>query len=215
MCYIPTVLAIERLRQEDHLSSKFCGGVGGRYKDVWWLEGVVGGGMRCERCGGCGGMGWGCSCVGVGCGGGVGVLTGMKLSWQHACLTCAKLWVQSPEARRTGRGGALQSEHSPGRSKVQGYLRTHGELKANLGHISGPHFRKIKKRRYKIHEVGVGGDSSAVKSAGCGSTRGPRFNSPHPHGSSQLQVTSVPGDLMTPSGLCGHQACARCRHIAY
>jgi hypothetical protein len=38
---------------------------------------------------------------------------------------------------------------------------------------------------------------SEVKSTGCFS-RGPGFNSQHPHGSSKLSITSVPGDL-TPS----------------
>ena len=34
-----------------------------------------------------------------------------------------------------------------------------------------------------------------VKSIGS-SSRGPGFNSQHPHGSSQLSVTSVPGDVL-------------------
>ena len=38
---------------------------------------------------------------------------------------------------------------------------------------------------------------SVVKSIGC-SSRGPRFNSQQPHGSSQLSLTLIPGDL-TPS----------------
>ena len=41
-------------------------------------------------------------------------------------------------------------------------------------------------------------DSSVVKSTDY-SSRGPRFNSQHPHGSSQLSVTPVPGDP-TPMG---------------
>ena len=40
-------------------------------------------------------------------------------------------------------------------------------------------------------------DGLAVKSTSC-SSRGPEFNSQHPHGSSKLSVTPVPGDL-TPS----------------
>jgi hypothetical protein len=40
-------------------------------------------------------------------------------------------------------------------------------------------------------------DSLVVKSPSC-SSRGPGFNSQHPHSSSQLFVTLVPGDL-TPS----------------
>ena len=40
-------------------------------------------------------------------------------------------------------------------------------------------------------------DGSVVKSTGY-SSRGPRFNSQHPLGSSQQSVTPVPGDL-TPS----------------
>ena len=39
-------------------------------------------------------------------------------------------------------------------------------------------------------------DDSAVKSTGC-SSRGPGFNSQHLHGSSQLSVTPVPGDVMS------------------
>ena len=37
-------------------------------------------------------------------------------------------------------------------------------------------------------------DGSEVESTGC-SSRGPEFNSQHPHGSSQLSVTPGPGDL--------------------
>jgi hypothetical protein len=40
-------------------------------------------------------------------------------------------------------------------------------------------------------------------STGC-SYRGPRFNSPHPHGSSQLLTTPVPGDPVPSSGFHGH-----------
>ena len=46
-------------------------------------------------------------------------------------------------------------------------------------------------------KVGAGRIGSVVMSTGC-SSKGPRFNSQHPHGSSQLSVTPVPGDL-TPS----------------
>jgi hypothetical protein len=38
-------------------------------------------------------------------------------------------------------------------------------------------------------------DSSVVKKTGF-SSRGPRFNSQHPHGISQLLITPVPGDLV-------------------
>ena len=37
-------------------------------------------------------------------------------------------------------------------------------------------------------------DGSALKSTDC-SSRGPEFNSQHPHGSSHLSVTPLPGDL--------------------
>ncbi|EGW01736.1 hypothetical protein I79_015260 [Cricetulus griseus] len=43
------------------------------------------------------------------------------------------------------------------------------------------------------------------KSSGCSSRRA-GFKSQHPHVGSQLFVTSVPGDSMSSSGLCGHQA---------
>ena len=42
--------------------------------------------------------------------------------------------------------------------------------------------------------LGAGWDGLAVKSTGC-SSRWPRFNSQHPHDSSQLSVTPVAGDL--------------------
>ena len=47
-----------------------------------------------------------------------------------------------------------------------------------------------------IERTYVGGwrDGSEVKSTDCSSRR-PRFNSQHPHGSSQLSVTPVPGNL--------------------
>ena len=45
-----------------------------------------------------------------------------------------------------------------------------------------------------------GGDDSIVKSTGCSSI-GPRFDSQHPHGSSQQSVTPVPRDLIPSSGL--------------
>jgi hypothetical protein len=46
-------------------------------------------------------------------------------------------------------------------------------------------------------------DGSLVKSTDC-SSRGPRFNSQHLHGSSQLSVTPVSGDLV-PSHTCRPQ----------
>ena len=51
-----------------------------------------------------------------------------------------------------------------------------------------------------------------LRSTGC-SSRGPRFNSQHPHGSSQVSVTPVPGDLIPSSGLHGHQAHTWCTYI--
>jgi hypothetical protein len=50
---------------------------------------------------------------------------------------------------------------------------------------------------FKLRKVVLGDEeinSSVVRSIGCLS-RGPRFNSQHPHGNSQLPVTSVPGGL--------------------
>jgi hypothetical protein len=44
-------------------------------------------------------------------------------------------------------------------------------------------------------------DGSAVKSTDC-SSRGPRFNSKHPHGGSQLSVTPVPGTLTPLTQIC-------------
>jgi hypothetical protein len=41
-----------------------------------------------------------------------------------------------------------------------------------------------------------------VKRTGC-SSRGPEFNSQHLHGSSQLSITIVPGDLVPPHRLAG------------
>jgi hypothetical protein len=42
-----------------------------------------------------------------------------------------------------------------------------------------------------------------VKRTDC-SCRGPRLGSQHPHGSPQLSLTPVPGDMMPSTGLCGH-----------
>ena len=50
---------------------------------------------------------------------------------------------------------------------------------------------------YKPHLYQDWRDGSAGKSNGC-STKGPGFNSQHPHGSFQLPLTPVPGDT-TPS----------------
>jgi hypothetical protein len=57
---------------------------------------------------------------------------------------------------------------------------------------------KLRKNTWKILHLKVlkmGGwrDGSVVKSTGC-SSRGPRFNSQHLHGSSQLSATPVPGE---------------------
>jgi hypothetical protein len=49
-------------------------------------------------------------------------------------------------------------------------------------------------------------DGSAIKRA-CYSCRRPRFCSQYPHGGSQPPFTTVPGYLMPPSGLLGHQSC--------
>ena len=51
------------------------------------------------------------------------------------------------------------------------------------------------------YKIGTQGwrDGSVVKSTGC-SSRGPQFNSQHPHGSSQLSVTPASGDP-TPSDI--------------
>ena len=47
-------------------------------------------------------------------------------------------------------------------------------------------------------------DGSVVTNTGC-FFRGPRFDSQHPHSSSQPSVTPVPGCLRSPSGLQKHQ----------
>ena len=52
-------------------------------------------------------------------------------------------------------------------------------------------------------------NGSGFKSTGC-SCRGPGFDSQHPHGSSQVCASPVPGDLMPSSGL--HRPC---RHRVY
>ena len=56
-------------------------------------------------------------------------------------------------------------------------------------------------------------DGSVVKSSG-GSFRGPRFDSQHPHGSSQPYVRSVSVTPASSFGLTGHQANAwyTCKH---
>lgn len=61
-------------------------------------------------------------------------------------------------------------------------------------------------------------DSSVFKSTGFSfrlphSTSQPPFNSQHPHGSSAVSVTPVPGDLMPSSGLHRHQTCTQCTNI--
>jgi hypothetical protein len=55
---------------------------------------------------------------------------------------------------------------------------------------------------------GCRGDST-VKSTGS-SSRGSGFDSPHPHGVSQISVTPVPGNMMSFSGLHGH-----CMHVVH
>ena len=44
-------------------------------------------------------------------------------------------------------------------------------------------------------------------------SRGLRFCCQHPHGSLQLSLTLMPGDLIPSSGLLGHQAGTRCIHM--
>jgi hypothetical protein len=39
---------------------------------------------------------------------------------------------------------------------------------------------------------------------GYGLSRGPRFNSQHPHGSSQPHITPIPGDPLSLPDLCGY-----------
>jgi hypothetical protein len=48
-------------------------------------------------------------------------------------------------------------------------------------------------------------DNSMVKSTGC-SSRGPGVNSQDPHGSSELSITSITGDLTSSVGLHRYQA---------
>jgi hypothetical protein len=65
--------------------------------------------------------------------------------------------------------------------------------------ISVPHsfiHIKIKCRGYRNGPV--------VENTGCFS-KGPRFDSQHPHDGSEPSETPVPGALMLSSGLCGHQ----------
>jgi hypothetical protein len=45
------------------------------------------------------------------------------------------------------------------------------------------------------------------------SSSGPRFYFQHPHGSSQLSVTPVPGGPVSSSSFCGHQACMWCKDM--
>ena len=52
----------------------------------------------------------------------------------------------------------------------------------------------------KDRDSRVGRDGSQVTSTGC-SSRGPRFNSQHPHGSSQPCMIPVPGVLIPSSSL--------------
>lgn len=47
-------------------------------------------------------------------------------------------------------------------------------------------------------------ESSLGKNTGC-SSREPKFDPQHPHGSSQASIFLVLGNLMPPSGLLGHQ----------
>ena len=49
-------------------------------------------------------------------------------------------------------------------------------------------------------------DDSVVGSSDC-SSREPKFDPQHPHGSSQQSVTLVPEDPMPSSGFSRHQAC--------
>ena len=60
-------------------------------------------------------------------------------------------------------------------------------------------------RTYLQRQGEGNGEMAQVKSTDC-SSRGPRFDSQHPYGSSQPWETPVLGDLMSSSGLCGHQA---------
>jgi hypothetical protein len=63
-----------------------------------------------------------------------------------------------------------------------------------------PYIDKYIKLKVNIKNILVRGgwrDDSMAKSSGC-SSRGPRFNSQHPHGSSKLSATPIPGNL-TPS----------------
>ena len=54
----------------------------------------------------------------------------------------------------------------------------------------------------KGHQEELERDCSVVRCTGC-SSRGPRFDSQHPHDGSQPSVTLVPGDLMPSSGIQG------------
>lgn len=55
-------------------------------------------------------------------------------------------------------------------------------------------------------------DNSVAESTGYVS-RGLKFGSKLPHGGSYLPLTPVPGDLMSSSGLLGHQAHMWCMRI--
>lgn len=57
------------------------------------------------------------------------------------------------------------------------------------------------------------GGEKWVRVVTCCSCRGPRFSLQHLPGSSQLSVSSVPGDLMPSSGLYRHQTCMQCTNI--
>jgi hypothetical protein len=65
-----------------------------------------------------------------------------------------------------------------------------------------PHFKKknpwVKKNRSKTD------DGLAVESTDHSSRR-PVFDSQNPKGGSQLSIILVPGDLVSPSGFCGHR----------
>jgi hypothetical protein len=61
-------------------------------------------------------------------------------------------------------------------------------------------YKTFKRKMFCNNENICSLGGSEVKSPGC-SSKGPRFNSQHPHGSLQISVTPVPGDL-TPSHTC-------------
>jgi hypothetical protein len=57
----------------------------------------------------------------------------------------------------------------------------------------------------QMRNYAEGAGEGAVKSTGC-SSKGPRFNAQHPHGSSQASVTL----LSVSSDFCGQQVCMWC-----